>query len=234
MVRKNTLYDNKWRTTSTRPNQGDIKPAPGLRIANPGLKASHLRQCTCTRPMMRRCRHRRISAYLGRNIVVFFGELHELLLQCDRGIVGTEHFGRESRHQLIQILVQDGSVEAVEEVVAALSQNLSLFTQLWILCTLRSSMALKQTKVSSNSPSYSPWREPRSCRPSFPQGRNCCIWSSPCQESRTRRRRGALQETIPIRTRKRPAPCRWSLALPAFIFMAKNLSASARRLCRGL
>ena len=43
--------------------------------------------------------------------VLTASELLQLLLQGDGGVVGTEHLGRESVHQLLQVLVQDGSLE---------------------------------------------------------------------------------------------------------------------------
>lgn len=34
-------------------------------------------------------------------------ELLQLLLQGDGGVVGTEHFGRQSVHQLLEVLIQN-------------------------------------------------------------------------------------------------------------------------------
>jgi hypothetical protein len=58
--------------------------------------------------------------YLCRNIVISFGQLVELVLQSDGGVVGTEHLGRESRHETAQVLVENRRVQTIKEVVALL------------------------------------------------------------------------------------------------------------------
>ena len=55
-----------------------------------------------------------------RNIVILIRELLKLFLKGDGGIVGTEHLGGEAGHEAVQVLIQDGGVEPVEEVVALL------------------------------------------------------------------------------------------------------------------
>ena len=62
--------------------------------------------------------------YLGRDIVFLFGELQQLFLQRYGCVVSTEHLGRESRHEAVEILVEGGRVEAVEEVVASLKHEI--------------------------------------------------------------------------------------------------------------
>ena len=70
------------------------------------------------------------SNYLGGNVVVAVGQLLQLLLEGDGCVVSTEHFGRQSGHEGAQVLVQDGSVETVEQVVTLL---LALHEQLQVL-----------------------------------------------------------------------------------------------------
>ena len=60
------------------------------------------------------------SPYLGGDVVLLLGELDELLLERDGGVVSTEHLGGESGHEAVQILVERRRVQPVEEVVAPL------------------------------------------------------------------------------------------------------------------
>lgn len=54
---------------------------------------------------------RRLSrGRLGPGVTPTCCELLELLLQGDGGVVGTEHFGRQSVHQLLEVLVQNRSL----------------------------------------------------------------------------------------------------------------------------
>ena len=63
-------------------------------------------------------------SYLGRDIVFLLGELEQLLLERDGGVVRAEHLGGEAGHQAVQILVQGRRVQPVEEVVASLKRIL--------------------------------------------------------------------------------------------------------------
>ena len=58
--------------------------------------------------------------HLGSNVVIGVTQLIQLLLQSDGCVVGTEDFGSQAWHQRAEILVQDGSVETVEQVIALL------------------------------------------------------------------------------------------------------------------
>ena len=60
------------------------------------------------------------SPYLGGDVVLLLGELDELLLERDGGVVSTEHLCGESGHEAVQILVERRRVQPVEEVVASL------------------------------------------------------------------------------------------------------------------
>ena len=68
--------------------------------------------------------------HLGSNVVIGVTQLIQLLLQSDGCVVGTEDFGSQAWHQRAEILVQDGSVETVEQVVTLL---LALHEQLQVL-----------------------------------------------------------------------------------------------------
>ena len=61
-----------------------------------------------------------VGQYLGSNVVVLVRQLLQLFLECNGCVVGTEHLGSETRHEAVQILVQNGGIEPVEEVVAFL------------------------------------------------------------------------------------------------------------------
>ena len=58
--------------------------------------------------------------YLRRNVVIRICQLVQLVLQSDGRVVGTEHLGGQTGHEATQVLVEDGSVQTVEQVVAAL------------------------------------------------------------------------------------------------------------------
>ena len=64
-----------------------------------------------------------------------------MFLQRYGCVVSTEHLGRESRHEAVEILVEGGRVEAVEEVVTSLKRDVfvnifsSSFPTLFQQCT---------------------------------------------------------------------------------------------------
>ncbi len=54
------------------------------------------------------------------DVVVSVCQLVKLVLQGDGRVVGTEHLGCESRHEATQVLVEDGRVETIKEVITVL------------------------------------------------------------------------------------------------------------------